>query len=46
MKSIIIRSVLSIIKLDVVVNLLVPNSIRRPCPILLSLFLLLTSLTE
>lgn len=46
MKSIIIRSVLSIIKLDVVVNLLIPSSICRPCPILLSLFLLLTSLTE
>ena len=46
MKSIIIRSVLSIIKLDVIVNLLVSSSIRRPCPILLSLFLLLASLTE
>lgn len=46
MKSIIICSVLSIIKLDVVVNLLIPTSICRPCTILLSLFLFLTSLTE
>ncbi len=46
MKSIIIRSVLSIIKLDIVVNLLIPASICRPCTILLPLFLLLASLTE